>query len=400
MFQQLTTSAVRARALAVALATITLLPAVAFAADKDPIRIGWLSSLTGPQSTSAIAENKGVEFAVDEINKAGGINGRKIELVTRDTVSDPTKAVNFAKQLIFEEKVSFIIGPVNSGESLATIPVVAKEGIPNIIIGTVDELVDADKYPRAFRPINTNRQWIEAANEYALKVLKKKNVAVLADTSGYGTATAKAATAALEKQGIKPVYTALIDQNKTDLTDEMNKAKAAGADIIMPWSGNTGFMARIVNARGDMSWSVPIVGHPTVMAAPLRKLVNKPAYLDNIYASGYASMTYDEKGKLPAATKALQEKIRPKLGGGEIDYSFWWVALGYDTVKLAEHAIKKAGSTDAAAVQKALEGTKNFPGVYASYSYGPKERNGFPDKNIVINVASSFKDGVYKAAPR
>ncbi|HET6283627.1 MAG TPA: ABC transporter substrate-binding protein, partial [Polyangia bacterium] len=62
-----------ARALAAALATITLLPAVALAADKDPIRIGWLSSLTGPQSTSAIAENKGVEFAVDEINKAGGI---------------------------------------------------------------------------------------------------------------------------------------------------------------------------------------------------------------------------------------------------------------------------------------------------------------------------------------
>ncbi|HXI57091.1 MAG TPA: ABC transporter substrate-binding protein [Polyangia bacterium] len=376
------------------------LSTTAWAKDKESIRIGWLSSLTGPQSTSAIAENKGVEFAVDEINRAGGINGRKLELVTRDTVSDPKTAVNFAKQLIFEEKVVLIIGPVNSGESLATIPVVAKEGIPNIIIGTVDELVDADKYPRAFRPINTNRQWIEAANDYALNVLRRKNVAILGDTTGYGASTAKAATSALEKQGIKPVYSALIDQNKTDLTDELNKARAAGADVIMPWSGNTGFMARIVNARGDMGWSVPIVGHPTVMAAPLRKLVNKPTYLDNTFAAGYSSMTYDDKGRLPATTKTLQEKIRPRLGDGEIAYSFWWVALGYDTVKLAEHAIRSAGGTDPAALQKALEDTRNFPGVYATYGYGPKERNGFSDKNIVINQANSFKDGVYRAAPR
>ena len=379
---------------------VSALAREAAARDNDTIRIGWLSSLTGPQSTSAIAENKGVEFAVEEINRAGGINGRKVELVVRDTVSDPTKAVNFAKQLIFEEKVSLIIGPVNSGESLATIPIVARAGVPNIIIGTVDELVDAEKYPRAFRPINTNRQWIEAANDYALRVLKKKRVALLGDTSGYGASTSKAAAASLEKAGVKPVYVALIDQNKADITDEMSKAKAAGADVIMPWSGNTGFMARIVNTRGDMAWSVPIVGHPTVMAAPLRKLVNKPAYLDDVYASGYVTMTYDEHGKLPPATKALQDKIRPSLGGGTIEYSFWWVALGYDSVKLAEHGIRNAGSTDPAAIQKALEDTKKFAGVYATYTYGPKERNGFPDRNVIINLGNSFKDGVYKAAPR
>jgi branched-chain amino acid transport system substrate-binding protein len=389
---------------ALVVAALTLAPALAReAVAGDPIRIGWLSSLTGPMSTSAIAENKGVEFAVEEINKAGGINGSKIELIVRDTAGDPTKAVNFAKQLLLQEKVRFIIGPVNSGESLATIPVVAREGVPNIILGVVDELVDAGKYPRAFRAINTNRQWIEAANDYALNVLKKKKVALVCDNSGYGASTSKAAAASLKNAGLEPVYTVLINQNKTDITDEMNKARAAGADVIMPWSGDTGFMARVVNTRGDLGWNVPIVGQPTVMAAPLRKLVNKPSYLDNVFAAGYSSMTYDAKGKLPAATKALQDKIRPRLvgqGGGEVDYSFWWVALGYDSVKLVEHAIKKAGSTDPAAVQKALESTTNFAGVYATYSFGPKERNGFPDKNVVINLGNSFKDGVYRAAPR
>ena len=366
---------------------------------QSTIKIGWLSSLTGPLSSAAIAENQGVQFAVDEINAAGGVAGKKIELITRDTASDPTKAVNFAQQLAFSDKVNVIIGPVNSGESLATVGIIAKAGIPNLIIGTVDELTDPKKYPRAFRLINTNRQWIEAANAYVLGKLKKTKIAVIGDTSGYGTSSAKTALELLEKAGVKPVYSVLIDPNKTDLTDEMNKAKAAGAEVIMPWSAATGLVARILNTRGDMNWNVPVVGHSAIMAAPIRKLLNKPEYWENAFATGYVSTTYNSAGKLPESTQVLIDKMRPKLGGGEIDFMFWWVALGYDTVKVIEHAIKKAGSTDPAAMQKALEETKEFKGVYATYSWNAEQRNGFPDHNIVMSTANTFKDGSFKPAP-
>ncbi|MBC8007705.1 MAG: ABC transporter substrate-binding protein [Prolixibacteraceae bacterium] len=381
------------------LLVLSLAFAVPVASAQSPIRIGWLSSLTGPLSSAAIAENQGVQFAVDEINAAGGVNGRKLELVTRDTSGEPTKAVNLAKQLVFVDKVDFLIGPVNSGESLATVPIVAKAGIPNLIIGSIDELVDAQKFPLAFRAINTNRQWIGAANDYALNVLKKKKIAVIGDTSGYGTASSKVAQDLLEKAGVKPVYSVLVDPNKTDLTDELNKAKAAGADVIMPWSAATGLLARLFNTRGDMGWDVPIVGHPAMMASTVKPLLNKPEYWRNAFAAGYLSTTYDAKGQLPPRTKALMEKIRPKLGKGEIDFMFWWIALGYDTVKIIEHAVKTAGSTDAAAIGKALENTKDFAGVYATYSWSKENRNGFPDHAIVMNVGGSFKDGSFKAAP-
>ena len=366
---------------------------------QEPIRIGWLSSLTGPLSSAAIAENQGVQFAVEEINAKGGVLGRKLELLTRDTASDPTKAVNFAQQLVFSEKVHFVIGPVNSGESLATIPIVAKAGIPNLIIGTVDELVDAKKYPRAFRAINTNEQWIKGANDYALNVLKAKKPAVIGDTSGYGTATAKAASAALEAAGAKPVYTALIDPNKTDLTDEITKARAAGADVIMPWSAATGLLARMLNTRGDMQWDVPVVGHPAIMALPIKPLLNKPEYWEKVYAAGYKSTTYRPDGTLPERTQKLMEAIRPRFGG-RIDFTFWWVALGYDCVKIIEHAITKAGSTDPAAIQKALEGTDKFEGVYGLYSWSPENRNGFPDGEILVVRANTFREGSFEAAPR
>ena len=370
------------------------------AAGAQTVKIGWLSSLTGPLSSAAIAENQGVQYAVEEINKAGGILGKQIELLTRDTAGDPTKAVNFAQQLAFSDKVQFVIGPVNSGEGLATVPILARAGVPNIIIGSIDELTDAAKYPRAFRAINTNRQWISTANGYALTTLKKSKIAIIADTSGYGTASAKMAIELLEKAGVKPVYTVLVDPNKTDLTDEMTKARAAGADIVMPWTSATGMLGRLLNARGDMGWSVPVVGHPSLMAAQIRKLLNKPEYWENTFAAGYHSTTFNADGKLPERTQALIDKMRPKLGGAEIDVLFWWVAMGYDTVKLIEHAAKTAGSTDPAAIQKALENTKDFRGVYATYSYGPTERNGFPDSNMAVNIANTFKDGSFKLAPR
>ena len=370
------------------------------ATHAQPIKVGWLSSLTGPLSSAAIAENQGVQLAVDEINKAGGILGRPIELLTRDTAGDPTKAVNFAQQLAFSDKVHFVIGPVNSGEGLAATPILARAGVPNIVIGAIDELTDAKKYPRAFRMINTNMQWISTANEYALNTLKAKKIAVIADTSGYGTASAKSAIALLEKAGVKPVYSVLIDANKTDVMDEMTKARNAGADIVMPWSAATGLLGRLLNARGEMGWDVNVVGHPALMAAQIRKLLNKPEYWEKTYAAGYVSTTYLPDGILPAPTQALVNKVRPLIGGGEIDITFWWVALGYDTVKMVEHAIKKAGSTDPAAIQKVMEETKNFPGVYATYSYSLTQRDGFPDSNMIMNTANTFKDGSFKPAPR
>ena len=371
---------------------------IANVSAEDSVRIGWLSSLTGALSSAAIAENQGVQFAVEEINKSGGINGRKVELVTYDTQGDPTKAVNFAQRLAFVDKVHFVIGPVNSGESLATVPIVSKAGIPNLIIGTIDELVDPKKYPRAFRAINTNRQWIVAANDYALKTLKRTKIAIIGDTSGYGTSSTKTAAELLEKAGVKPVFSTLIDPNKTDLTDELAKAKAAGADVIMPWSAATGLLARLLNARGDMGWKVPIVGHSAMMAPAIRKLLNKPEYWTDAFAAGYVSTTATSDGKLPAATKSLLERMRPRLGGAEVDFMFWWVALGYDTVRIVEHAVKKAGGTDPAAIQKALESTSDLPGIYATYAWSAEDRNGFPDVGIVMNLADSFKDGTYKAA--
>src|ERR1700680_5125524 len=121
--QVLAGSAVSAAALA------SGFPAPAIA-NSDPIKIGYLPALTGPSSSTGVGINRGTELAVEEINAAGGVDGRKIELIVRDTQSDPTKAVNAVAELVQRQKVAIMWGPLNSGEALAATPLIARAKVP------------------------------------------------------------------------------------------------------------------------------------------------------------------------------------------------------------------------------------------------------------------------------
>ena len=131
-----------ASAAAAALASGLAKPAIA---AKEPILIGYLPALTGPSSSTGVGINRGIQLAVQEINATGGIDGRQIELITRDTQSDPTKAVNGAAELTHGQKVSVVFGPVNSGESLAVVPLLARANTPQIHPCWVDTLTDPEE---------------------------------------------------------------------------------------------------------------------------------------------------------------------------------------------------------------------------------------------------------------
>src|SRR5450755_2947759 len=190
-------------------------------AQVEPIKIGFLAAMTGPSSAPTIGFNRGVVFAVDAINAAGGVKGRKLELITRDTQGDPTKAVNATQELISQSRVHSIWGPTNSGESLAVTPIMARAKMPNMHPCVVDSLIDATKFPNAFRLAPSNTQWDDAVRGYCLKILKVKKVAVIGDTTGYGVAALNASVAGLKKDGAEVVYQANIDATQPDMTPDM-----------------------------------------------------------------------------------------------------------------------------------------------------------------------------------
>jgi branched-chain amino acid transport system substrate-binding protein len=383
-----------ASAAGAALASTLAKPAVA---AKDPIQIGYLPALTGPSSSTGIGINRGVALAVKEINDAGGVDGRQVELIVRDTQSEPTKAVNGAAELTKAHKVSAVLGPVNSGESLAVVPLLARANTPQVHPCWVDSLTDPQKYPMCFRNASTNQQIGGAANHYVMDVLKCKKVAVISDTTGYGTASVNAYVPMLKAKGVEVVYQSNIDAANPDLTPEILRMRSAGAEAIMPWSVNPGFLSRIINTRGQMGWDVPIVGQTTLGSGQTSALLEKPEYWAKVYPNNFKPVCYSADGKLNDRAAGFVDRLksaRIELG----DTLLWWVAVGYDSPKMIAQAVKDSGAEPQQIVDW-LNKLKDYPGVFGDISFTPERHDGYPDDGIVMVEANSFKNGAFKLAP-
>ncbi|MFY9760257.1 MAG: ABC transporter substrate-binding protein [Xanthobacteraceae bacterium] len=379
---------------AVAVAAGLAKPAIA---ANEPIRVGYLPALTGPSSSTGIGISRGTQLAVQEINAAGGINGRPLELVVRDTQSDPTKAVNASAELTNKERVQVVFGPLNSGESLAVVPLLARSNTLQMHPCWVDSLVDAQKYPMCFRNAPTNQQIGGAANRYVVDVLNRKKVAVISDTTGYGTASANAYVPMLKARGAEVVYRGNVDAANPDLKPELLRMQSAGAEAIMPWSVNAGFLSRVINTRGDMGWDVPIVGQTTLGSGQTKDLLEKPEYWAKVYPNNFRTVCYAPGGKLPDRTAAFLDRLKSaKVDMG--DTLLWWIALGYDSPRLIAQAMKAVGP-EPDKVRDYLNQLKGFPGVYGDISFTPQQHNGYPDDEVVMVEANSLKDGAFNLAP-
>jgi hypothetical protein len=123
----------------------------------------------------------------------------------------------------------------------------------------LDSLTDPKKYPMCFRNASTNQQIGGAANHYVVDVLKCKKVAIISDTTGYGTASVNAYVPMLKAKGEEIVYQGNVDAANPDLTPEILRMRNAGAEVVMPWSVNPGFLSRIINTRGPQGGSISVL---------------------------------------------------------------------------------------------------------------------------------------------
>ncbi len=364
-------------------------------ADSSPIRIGYPAALTGPSSAPSIGNNRGVGYVVNKINAAGGIKGRKIEMVIRDTQGDPTKAVNAVQEMISNAKVHAIWGPNNSGEGLATTPIIARRNIPNVHICGINSLVDP-KYPQSYRIAPNNLQCAETPRRYCADTLKVTQVAVVGDSTGYGTMMVGDAANDAQTHGLKVVHRAQLDASQPDLTPDMLRMRESGAKAVIVWTVSTGLVARMLNARAAIGWDVPVVGHSSMGSGDVGKLLDKPANWENVFIYGTSSTTYDANGKLPERVQSFVEEIKGKID--LTDTTLWWVLTGADAINLIADAVRNAGSSP-----QEIEGWWNqqahYPGLYANYRFTNGDHNGFPENELVMVRANSGRDGAFALAP-
>jgi len=372
------------------------MPAIA---QNKPIRMGWIAAVTGVFASNAQAQDWGFRTMVQDLNDAGGIDGRKLEIVMRDSGGDPSKAVSFAKELVYNEKVDVVCGPINSGEVLPTLGVISGAKTIQMVGGVIDELIDPVKYPLAFRNLNTNTQYIKVATRFCLEKLNRRKIAIIDDNTGYGVLAMQGLVKMLDAQGLKPAFVVTVDPAKTDVTDEILKARASGADVIQTWSNATGFMARVLNARGEQKWDVPLVGNPSVYQDQVGALLSKPAYWENAFAAGYANSVTDATGKLPPATQAFLDKHR-EGAAPYIKTAVFAIMQGATSALIPVTGWRKAGTTEPFATKAALESIPVIDTPYGKFSYTPTDHNGFGDDGMAICIANSRQpDGSLKAIP-
>jgi branched-chain amino acid transport system substrate-binding protein len=333
----------------------------ATSAWAQDIKIGY----NADQSATAVAElgtagRWGFEMAIEDINKAGGVLGRKLVGVIRDDLGAPPKSIQNMTELIDNEKVVSVVGPANSGNALAWLHIPQQRKIPVVVpIGTATEITTRyQKEPLnyLFRVSMVDREQVALLGAYAAKASKTKKIAIMADTTGYGQGGIKDATEILALHGITPVAVEKFGPKDTDMTSQLTKIRAAGADAVIIYAIADG-AANVLRSMDKINYMPIALGTWGNLSSVLPKIAGSKLADHLILA---ASTTEDSNPR----AKSLGERIRkvyPTMT------TFACAAQAYDSVMLLAAAMKAAGTTDGEKVATALEQVSGVQGIIKTY---------------------------------
>ncbi len=368
--------------LAFALLMITAAPAIAAA----PIKIGALFSITGPPSFLGEPERNTAQMVVDEINKSGGIKGRMIELVTYDTTGDATKAVQAANRLIKDDKVSAIIGPSTTGETMAVIPIVEKAQIPLISCAAGIKITEPVK-KWVFKTAQNDALAVARIYEH-LKTRQINKVAILTVSDGFGSSGREQLTAQARNHGIQIISDDTYSPSDKDMTAQLTKLRGSQAQALICWGTNPGpaVVARNVKQLGV---KIPLYMSHGVSSKKFIELAGDAA--DGIILPSGKVLVANLLPNSDPQKKALisfvnSYKNRYKAEGDHFGGHAW------DAVMAIKGAIERGGDT-AATIRDLLEKTQGFTGIGGIFNYSSQDHAGLT-KDAFVLVEIKKKDWI------
>jgi len=339
------------------------------AAAGETIKVGALLAVTGPASFLGAPEARTLEMLVEQANAAGGVDGVKIELLIKDTGGSPEKAVALAKQLIEEQQVFAIIGPSTSGESMQVKQLAEESGTLLLSCAAAEVIVQ----PVARWVFKTPQNDSHAALRIfeRVKALGLTRIGVLTSNTGFG----KAGKAQLEKlapaQGLQIVASEVYDKAATDLTAEVTKMKASGAQALVNWSIEPAQSIVLKNAR-QIGLTLPIfqshgfgnLGYVKAAGAAAEGVVFPAGRL--LIAESLPD-GHPQKKLLLEYKRGYEARYKEDVStfGGH----------GYDAFLLLSAGLK-AGGTDREKVRAAVENVKGLVGTAGVYNMSPADHGG------------------------
>ena len=336
------------------------------------LKIGFNFEETGDVASYGTAEQKAAKLAVDEINKAGGVDGKQIEITDKDNKSELSEASTVSTNLVTQAKVNAIVGPATSGGTGAAITNAAKASVPLITpSGTQDDLTKGQDY--LFRTTFIDSFQGKILSKYVTDNLKAKKVVLYYDNSSdYAKGIAKAFQ---EEYKGEIVATETFASKDTDFQAALTKFKGKDFDaLVVP--GYYTEAGKIVNQARGMGIDKPIVGGDGFNSEEFISQATPAAATNVYYVSGYST-----SGDMTAKAKKFLEAYKAKYNEEPSMFS----ALAYDSVYMVAEASK--GAKNSVDIKENLAKLKDFEGVTGSITM---DKNHNPVKSALM---IGLKDG-------
>jgi len=369
---------------ATALAMVAVFIAPAMAADM--IKVGAILAVTGPASFLGAPEAKTLEMLTADINAKGGINGKKVELIIKDSQASPEKAISFAKQLIEEEKVFAIIGPSTSGETMA-IKNLAEESKTLLVSCAAAEVIVKPVAKYVFKTPQMDRDAVIRIFEQ-MKKMKISKVGVLSSNTGFGKAGKEQIEKLAPEHGIQVLVSEVYDKAATDLTAEVTKLKAANVQGVINWSIEPAQAIVIKNAR-QIGITAPIFQSHGFGNIQYVKAAGAAAE-GVIFPAGrlLVADTLSDKNPQKSILISYKKAYEAKHAGEDVST---FGGHAYDAFMILVKAIKDSGD-DKEKVRTAIEHMKGFVGTGGVFNFSAEDHNGL-DKNAFEML--TVKDGKF-----
>ncbi|NLK45096.1 MAG: ABC transporter substrate-binding protein [Treponema sp.] len=311
--------------------------------DSGSIKIGGIFPLSGPVAVYGIEAKNGIELAIEEINAAGGINGKKVVLISEDDEGNPEKTVNAFKKLTTKDKVTMIIGSLTSGCTAAITTLAQNQKVLLIApAATMETITDAGNF--VFRTCFIDPFQGTVGGKFSAETLKAKKAAVLYDiTNDYSVGLYENFKKSFVNAGGSMVAEESYAANDMDFNAQITKIKNANPDVVyLPdYYATVALIAKQLRAQGVNTAIVGADGWGGITDNAGDEILN------GFYSDHYAADSVDAK------VVSFVKSYKTKYNSTPVSFA----ALGYDSMYIIKDAIIRAGSSESSAVRDAVEKT-------------------------------------------
>ncbi len=352
---------------------------------QEVVKIGGIMSMTGGGASIGKTAEVGWKLAIEDINAAGGILGKKAELVLGDTMTDPTHAVAEVRRLIENEKVQALVGPATSQETIPVVPVASEKKIAQVSSAASTQLTP-EAGPFHFSGSVTGLNQMKPNIDFAIDVLKLKKLALISDNGGMSKAAVVEIVDYLKSKGVEPTAVQEFAFRTEDMTPQLFQMRSSGAEAILLINSIGDDSRKLLENRADIGWDVPVLANQTMTnyAVGNAKVIGEEAFA-NVYSTQFVGMTYcpsDPVGESAFSkfAKRAQEQVADleRMGGAPALNPYYIQPL------ILAAAINGAGTTDGPALAKWIEANASSIKV----QIGELEAS---DKSHFLPSASSIK---------